>query len=87
VPELRRGAGVSVGADEVVHQHHTQSQDHHRHPPAQPGRTGEGSRHGDHPSRRRVVLVADGPIGGDCTFTGCVPSKTLIEAAAAGVAS
>jgi pyruvate/2-oxoglutarate dehydrogenase complex dihydrolipoamide dehydrogenase (E3) component len=34
---------------------------------------------------RRVVLVSDGPPGGDCTFTGCVPSKTLIEAAAAGV--
>ena len=23
-------------------------------------------------------MIADGPIGGDCTFTGCVPSKTLI---------
>jgi pyruvate/2-oxoglutarate dehydrogenase complex dihydrolipoamide dehydrogenase (E3) component len=32
-----------------------------------------------------VAIVADGPIGGDCTFTGCVPSKTLIEAAAAGL--
>lgn len=32
-----------------------------------------------------VALVADGPIGGDCTFTGCVPSKTLIAAAAAGL--
>lgn len=30
------------------------------------------------------LLVQDGPIGGDCTFTGCVPSKTLIEAAHAG---
>ncbi len=30
---------------------------------------------------KRVALVQDGPIGGDCTFTGCVPSKTLIEAA------
>lgn len=35
--------------------------------------------------RKRVALVQDGPIGGDCTFTGCVPSKTLIEAAVAGV--
>ncbi len=38
-------------------------------------------------ARRRghdVALVADAPLGGDCTFTGCVPSKTLIEAAAAG---
>ncbi len=33
---------------------------------------------------RRTVLVQDGPVGGDCTFTGCVPSKTLIAAAAAG---
>lgn len=32
----------------------------------------------------RVVLVSDGEPGGDCTFTGCVPSKTLIEAAARG---
>lgn len=28
----------------------------------------------------RALLVHDGPLGGDCTFTGCVPSKTLIEA-------
>lgn len=37
--------------------------------------------------RRRgasVALVTDGPPGGDCTFTGCVPSKTLIESATAG---
>lgn len=34
---------------------------------------------------RRVVLVVEGPLGGDCTFTGCVPSKTLIESAAAGL--
>ena len=32
----------------------------------------------------RVVMVTDGPPGGDCTFTGCVPSKTLLEAAAGG---
>lgn len=31
-----------------------------------------------------VVLVQDGPVGGDCTFNGCVPSKTLLAAAAAG---
>lgn len=33
-------------------------------------------------ARRRkasVVLVSDGPLGGDCTFTGCVPSKTLLS--------
>ncbi len=31
-----------------------------------------------------VVLVGDGPLGGDCTHTGCVPSKTLLAAAAEG---
>lgn len=31
-----------------------------------------------------VVLVSDGAPGGDCTFTGCVPSKTLLHAAASG---
>jgi len=31
-----------------------------------------------------TALVNDGPPGGDCTFVGCVPSKTLIEAAAHG---
>jgi len=33
-----------------------------------------------------VVLVQDGPIGGDCTFTGCVPSKAMLAAAASGAA-
>lgn len=33
----------------------------------------------------RVLLVSDGEPGGDCTFFGCVPSKTLIEAAKQGV--
>jgi pyruvate/2-oxoglutarate dehydrogenase complex dihydrolipoamide dehydrogenase (E3) component len=32
----------------------------------------------------RTLLVAEGEPGGDCTFTGCVPSKTLIAAAARG---
>jgi len=32
----------------------------------------------------KVVLISDSPLGGDCTFTGCVPSKTLIEAADRG---
>ncbi|MGH9171828.1 MAG: dihydrolipoyl dehydrogenase family protein [Acidimicrobiales bacterium] len=31
---------------------------------------------------RRTAIVQDGRLGGDCTFTGCVPSKTLIESAA-----
>ncbi|HET9058599.1 MAG TPA: NAD(P)/FAD-dependent oxidoreductase [Acidimicrobiales bacterium] len=33
-------------------------------------------------ARRRnasVAIVSAGPLGGDCTFYGCVPSKTLIE--------
>ena len=33
----------------------------------------------------RVLIVHDGPLGGDCTFTGCVPSKTLIEAGHRGL--
>jgi pyruvate/2-oxoglutarate dehydrogenase complex dihydrolipoamide dehydrogenase (E3) component len=32
----------------------------------------------------RTLLVQAGPIGGECTFTGCVPSKALIAAAAEG---
>lgn len=32
----------------------------------------------------RTALINDGPPGGDCTFVGCVPSKTLIESAAQG---
>jgi pyruvate/2-oxoglutarate dehydrogenase complex dihydrolipoamide dehydrogenase (E3) component len=38
-------------------------------------------------ARRRgasTVIVQDGPVGGDCTFTGCVPSKALLAAAASG---
>jgi len=39
-------------------------------------------------ARRRgatALIVNDGPLGGDCTFTGCVPSKTVIEAASDGL--
>ncbi|HSH58883.1 MAG TPA: FAD-dependent oxidoreductase [Acidimicrobiales bacterium] len=32
----------------------------------------------------RTLLVQQGPLGGDCTFSGWVPSKALIEAAARG---
>lgn len=31
-----------------------------------------------------VCIVQDGPVGGDCTWTGCIPSKTLLAAAAHG---
>ncbi len=31
-----------------------------------------------------VALVSDAPLGGDCTWTGCVPSKALIEASRDG---
>ena len=30
---------------------------------------------------RRVLLISEGPLGGECTWNGCVPSKALIEAA------
>ncbi len=33
----------------------------------------------------RPLLITDGPIGGDCTWTGCVPSKTLIAQSKHGV--
>ena len=32
----------------------------------------------------KTLLVSEGELGGDCTFTGCVPSKALIAAAARG---
>jgi hypothetical protein len=32
----------------------------------------------------RTVLVSAGEIGGECTFTGCVPSEALIQATARG---
>lgn len=38
-------------------------------------------------ARRRgatAALINKGPLGGDCTFTGCVPSKSVIEAAGDG---
>jgi len=31
-----------------------------------------------------VALISDAPLGGDCTWTGCVPSKSLIEASRDG---
>jgi len=32
-----------------------------------------------------VALINDGPLGGDCLFTGCVPSKTLLSAGRDGL--
>jgi len=32
-----------------------------------------------------VLLINDGPLGGDCTFTGCVPSKALLAASRDGL--
>jgi pyruvate/2-oxoglutarate dehydrogenase complex dihydrolipoamide dehydrogenase (E3) component len=46
------------------------------------GAAGLGAARTARQAKARVLLVSDGPPGGDCTFTGCVPSKTLIEAAA-----
>lgn len=34
-----------------------------------------------------TLVVQDGPMGGDCTWTGCVPSKALITAAARGASA
>ncbi len=34
--------------------------------------------------RASVAIVHAGPLGGDCTHTGCVPSKTLLASAAKG---
>ncbi len=31
--------------------------------------------------KRRVLLISEGPLGGECTWNGCVPSKAFIEAA------
>ncbi len=39
----------------------------------------EGARRGAH-----TVLVSEGPLGGECTYTGCIPSKTLLAAAVRG---
>ncbi len=29
----------------------------------------------------KTVLVSDSPLGGDCTWHGCIPSKSLLKAA------
>jgi pyruvate/2-oxoglutarate dehydrogenase complex dihydrolipoamide dehydrogenase (E3) component len=50
------------------------------------GAAGLGAARAGAAAGARVLLVAKGETGGECTFTGCVPSKTLIEAAARGTA-
>jgi len=50
------------------------------------GAAGLGAARAGAAAGARTLLVSEGEIGGECTFTGCVPSKTLIEAAARGTA-
>jgi pyruvate/2-oxoglutarate dehydrogenase complex dihydrolipoamide dehydrogenase (E3) component len=50
------------------------------------GAAGLGTARAAARARARTLLISDGQPGGECTFTGCVPSKTLIEAAKQGVA-
>ena len=46
------------------------------------GAAGMGAARAGRRRGARTLLVQDGPIGGECTFSGCVPSKTLLAAAA-----
>lgn len=48
------------------------------------GATGIGAARTARSKGASVVMVERGRIGGDCTFTGCVPSKAVIEAAERG---
>jgi pyruvate/2-oxoglutarate dehydrogenase complex dihydrolipoamide dehydrogenase (E3) component len=50
------------------------------------GAAGLGTARAGARARARTLLISDGQPGGECTFTGCVPSKTLIESAKQGVA-
>ncbi len=50
------------------------------------GAAGLGAARAGAAAGARTLLISEGKIGGECTFTGCVPSKTLIEAAARGAA-
>ena len=50
------------------------------------GAAGLGAARAGAATGAQTLLVSEGEIGGECTFTGCVPSKTLIEAAARGMA-
>lgn len=48
------------------------------------GAGGMGAARAGARKHKRTLLIQDGEIGGDCTFTGCVPSKAFIAAAAKG---
>ena len=48
------------------------------------GAAGLGATRVEAAASAHTLLVSEGEIGGECTFTGCVPCKTLIEAAARG---
>jgi pyruvate/2-oxoglutarate dehydrogenase complex dihydrolipoamide dehydrogenase (E3) component len=45
------------------------------------GAAGLGAARAGRRAGARTLLITDGQPGGDCTFTGCVPSKTLVESA------
>jgi pyruvate/2-oxoglutarate dehydrogenase complex dihydrolipoamide dehydrogenase (E3) component len=49
------------------------------------GAAGLGTARASRRAGARTLLVSDGEPGGDCTFYGCVPSKTLIESARQGL--
>ncbi len=49
------------------------------------GSAGLGAARGASTHGAKPLLITDGPIGGDCTFTGCIPSKTLIAQSRRGV--
>lgn len=48
------------------------------------GAAGMGAARAARRTGARTLLIQEGPIGGECTFSGCVPSKTLLAAAARG---
>ncbi len=49
------------------------------------GAGGLGAARAGRRAKADVLIINDGPIGGDCTFTGCVPSKALLAAGRDGL--